>query len=177
MVTHLRFRPRSNRKPVLEIDREILNQFAQSVVPEIQSVVGSFAPSIGYRIGESALTIDGHPHIGVLNYGRGPTRNGVGRSDPSLNEQIMAWIQRHNITPQERNGKTITRETLGYLITKSIHENGTRLYQEIKRGGKPRDVFGNIITESRIENLLSLLSTSYEQRLTSDLLTTLKRVQ
>lgn len=155
---------------MLDSDREILEQFGRDVVPELKLVSGSFGPSIGYHIGQSALVIDGHPHIGVLMYGRGPTGQGARRSEPSLQEAIMAWIKRHNIQPQERNGKKITQETLSFLITRSIHENGTRLYQEIKRGGKPRDPFGAIIAEARIENLLTLLSDSYEQRLTTDIL-------
>lgn len=155
---------------MLGSDKDILDQFGRAVVPELQKVSGSFGPSIGYHIGQSALVIDGHPHIGVLIYGRGPTRSGVTKSDPTLKQQITAWIKRHNIQPQERNGVTITQDTLAFLITRSIHENGTRLYQEIKRGGKPRDPFGAIITEQRIDNLINLLSDSYEQRLSSDVI-------
>lgn len=160
---------------MLDSDKEILEQFARQVVPELQAVSGSFGPSIGYHFGGKALVIDAHPHIGVLMYGRGPTKQGASKGDPSLQESILAWINRHNIQPRDNGTKPITKEALSFMIAKSIHENGTRLYQEIKRGAKPKDPFGNIITEERIEAVLNLLSTSYEQRITSELLNIFKQ--
>lgn len=152
-------------------DAEILRQFAETVVSELQAVVGSFAPSVRYGIGGNALVIDGHPHIGVLNYGRGPTRSGAQSSGKPLRELILEWINRHSIQPRNDDPeRPMSKETLAFIISRSIHRNGTRLYQEIKRGAKPRDVFGNILTQDRIDNLLSLLSGEYEQRVVNDLM-------
>ncbi len=157
-------------------ERNILEQFALAVIPELQSVTGSFGPSIRAEVGYSGLTIDGHPHLGVLMYGRGPTRSGAGRSEPSLEESILAWINRHNIQPKPSdNGKQITVEKLAFLIARSIHKYGTKLYQEIQRGGQPRDPFGAIITESRIDAMLSQITDVYEIRLTSDMVRALTR--
>lgn len=152
-------------------DAEILEQFARAVVPELQNVTGSFGPSIRYGVGGNALVIDGHPHIGVLMYGRGPTTQGAAKGDPSLYDQILSWINRHNIQPRNDDPeRPMTSESLAHAITRSIHRNGTRLYQEIKRGAQPKDIFGQVITEERITNLLSMLSENYEQILISDLL-------
>ena len=158
-----------------ERDREILEQFARQVVPELQAISTSFGPTIRYGIGGTGLLIDGHPHIGVLMYGRGPTTSAAVRGNPPLHELILDWINRKNIRPKNEDpNKPMSSESLAFLITRSIHRNGTRLYQEIKRGAAPRDVFGVVLTKDRIDNLLKLLSDNYEQRIISDLLKNLK---
>lgn len=156
-----------------ERDREILEQFARQVVPELQNVSGSFGSSIRYGVGGTGMLIDGHPHIGVLMYGRGPTTQGARRGNPPLSELILDWVRRKNIQPRNDNpDKPMSQESLAYLITQSIHRNGTRLYQEIKRGAAPRDIYGNILSEDRVNNLLLQLSDNYEARLYSDILKT-----
>lgn len=153
---------------------EILEQFAQEVVPELQTQARSFGPSIRYGIGGNALVIDGHPHIGVLMYGRGPTTSGASKGDPTLYENILSWINRHGITPKNDDPeRPMTSETLAFMISRSIHRHGTRLYQEIKRGGQPKDIFGVVLTEDRISNLLKTIADDMQTRITSDLLTNL----
>jgi hypothetical protein len=151
-------------------DEEILDQWARDVLPQLQSLSKSFGPSIRYGIGNDALLIDGHPQIGVLVYGRGPTTFGASRGEPPLRERILDWIQSKGIQPRSDNETPMSQESLAFLITRSIHRNGTRLYQEIKRGAQPRDIFGDIITEDRVNNLLKLLSDEYEQKIVSDVL-------
>lgn len=156
-------------------DEEILDQWARDVLPQLQNISQSFGPSIRYGIGSDALLIDGHPHIGVLMYGRGPTTSGVTAANPPLKELILEWVKRKNIMPRENtHGTPMSQESLAFLITQSIHRNGTRLYQEIKRGASPRDVFGEVITKDRLDNLLKLLSDEYEARIVSDLLKNLR---
>lgn len=154
-------------------DEEILEQWARDVLPQLQNISESFGPSIRYGIGSDALLIDGHPHIGVLMYGRGPTTSGATAANPPLKELILDWVKRKNIVPRNDNpDKPMSQESLAFLITQSIHRNGTRLYQEIKRGASPRDVFGNVITKERVDNLLKLLSDEYESRIISDIMKT-----
>lgn len=157
-------------------EKEILEQFARDVVPQLQAIAGSFGESIRYGVGGNALVIDGHPHINVLNYGRGPTTLGASKGDPSLKEQILSWINRHNITPRNDDPeRPMSSESLAAVITRSIHRNGTRLYQEIKRGAQPKDVFGVVLTEDRINALLSQLSENYQILITSEILKNFKQ--
>lgn len=134
--------------------RVILEQFAKDIVPELQSVSKGFAPSISYEVSDTSLTITASPYIRVLIDGRAPTRNGAPRGNPTLQEAILGWINRHSITPRAgKNGVVPTVEQLSWMISKSIHLYGTRLYQQ----GGGNNIYDTIITNSRIDALLSTL--------------------
>lgn len=139
-------------------DKEILQQFADKIVPELKAVSKGFADSITAEIDETSLTISASPFIRVLIDGRGPTRQGAKRGTPTLRQLILEWINKHSITPKALpGGKIPTPEQLSFLISRSIHEKGTLLYQ---RGGGNR-IFDPILTENRIENLLNLFGEKY----------------
>lgn len=139
-------------------NKEILEQFAKDIIPELQSVSKGFAPTISYEVGDNYLEITASPYIRVLIDGRAPTRIGAPTGSPTLQEAILSWIYRHNITGRvNANGVAPTQEQLSWAISKSIHLYGTRLYQQ----GGGNNIFDTIITNSRIENLLNLLSETY----------------
>jgi hypothetical protein len=141
-----------------ETNREIFEQFAKQIVPELQAVSKGFAPSISYEVTDNSLIITASPYIRVLIDGRAPTRSGAKRGNPTLQELILAWINRHSITPRaNKDGKVPTQEQLSWMISKSIHKYGTKLYQQ----GGGNNIFDTIITVDRIENLVNLMANKF----------------
>lgn len=142
--------------------KQIFEQFIKEVEPKIKAVVGSFASTIESEIKEDdkGLTIYASPYIRVLIDGRAPTRQGAPRGNPTLQQVILAWIERKNITPSTAD---ITREGLSWAISKSIHKKGTLLYQ---RGGGNR-IFDPILTNDLENKLLNLVADSYIAEITS----------
>lgn len=143
---------------------DIFNKFISEVEPEIKAVVGSFAPTIESKIkdNEKGFQILASPYIRVLIDGRAPTRDGATKGSPTLQEAILAWIERHSIQPKVA---TMTQESLSWAISKSIHINGTKLYQSIQAGGKQNRIFDPILTTERENKLLSLISDEYFKRI------------
>ena len=139
-------------------DKEILQQFADALVPELKSVSGRFAPSIESEVTETSITIYASPYIRVLIDGRGPTGPGASKGSPTLQQIIRAWIDQKSITPRANaSGIIPTLDQLSWAISKSIHAKGTLLYQ---RGGG-NNIYDTIITKSRIDNLVSLIGQKY----------------
>jgi hypothetical protein len=139
-------------------NEEILDQFAKEIVPELMKVSKGFAPSISYTVSDNVLEITASPYIRVLIDGRAPTRAGAKRGNPTLQQTILSWINRHSITARaNKQGKIPTPEQLSWAISKSIHLRGTKLYQQ----GGGNNIYDNIITNARIENLLNLLTNKF----------------
>lgn len=154
-----------------ERDRQILTDFANAVVPQIQNLSSSFAPSINYEINEKItgfeFLITGAPYMSVLVDGRKPTGTGAKKGAPTLQQIILAWIERKGITPKASdNGKVPTTTQLSWMISKSIHKKGTLLYQ---RGGG-NNVFDTIFTQQRIDSLVDLLTESKFAEIESEVL-------
>lgn len=144
-------------------DAEILKQFADKIVPELQAVSKRFAPSIEAVVDETSLTIYASPFIRTLIDGRGPTRSNAPKGNPTLQQIIRAWIDEKSITPYARpNGTIPTLDQLSWAISKSIHKKGDLLYQ---RGGG-NNIFESILTDSRIDNLLNLFGQKYLTEIT-----------
>jgi hypothetical protein len=157
-------------------ERELIQQFANTIVPEMQSVSKRFAPSFESLIDETEfginLNILASKYIRVLIDGRKPTKIGAPKGDPTLQQIILSWIKDKGITPRaNKNGKVPTIESLSWAISKSIHLYGTRLYQQ----GGGNEIFEPIITETRINSLLSQLERSYYINIESDLVKSLKK--
>lgn len=139
-------------------DKQILEQFAKAIVPELKKVSKRFAPSIESDVTDKSLTITASPYIWTLIDGRPPTSSGAKKGSPTLQQIIRAWIDTKSITPRPNaNGKIPTLEQLSWAISMSIHKNGDLLYQ---RGGG-NNIFESIITQSRIDALLNQFSEKY----------------
>lgn len=147
--------------------QEIFEQFAEAVEPDLQRVAGShFGKTINYEATEKGLVIDGDKHIGVMVYGRGRTKNRQ-RSTPTLQQALLEWIKNKGIIARAtKNGKIPTAEQLSWAMSKVIHERGTILY----RSSNKNWIFDNVITRSRIDNLLNMIGEEYEVYIESKLL-------
>ncbi len=141
-----------------ETTKEIFEQFAQKVVPELMEVSKRFADSIEYEATENSLLITGDKHIRVLVDGRPPTTSNPERGPKTLQQIILEWITAKSITPYPRpDGRIPTVEQLSWAISQSIHMKGDLLYQ---RGGGS-DIFDAILSEDRINSMLATLGDRY----------------
>lgn len=154
-------------------DQELLRQFAETVVPELRKVAGrSFGASIDYETTEDSLEIFGSPFISVLVDGRRPTKSGA-RSNPSLRDRILVWIEEKGIQPKpDENGNIPSIESLSFMIARSIHKKGTLLFQ---RGGG-NNIFDTVLTNDRLDALLSVFGEKYINNVESGVLRELKQI-
>jgi hypothetical protein len=103
---------------------------------------GKLHDSIAYKVEGAVLTITGNSYIYFLQYGRKKTEKG---SEPGkLRPIIRQWIDEKGIVP--RDG--ISKDSLAYLITRKIHEEGTSIWQQ---GGT--DLVSGIFNEQLVNEL------------------------
>jgi hypothetical protein len=156
-------------------NREILEQFGQSLLPEIKAVSKRFAPSVESEVKGSdlhlTLEITASEHIITLIDGRKPTRPNAPAGNPNLQQILLAWIKEKGIAPRaDKNGRVPTLEQLSFAISKSMHMYGDLLWQ---RGGG-NDIFAPIINQNRIDSLFSILQTSAYNKVTSEIVKNLE---
>jgi|GEM_PF-3622864 len=143
-------------------NKEIFQQFADKVVPELKSVSKRFANSIESEVTNNELKIVASPFIRTLIDGRRPTSPTAPKGNPTLQQIIRKWIDEKSITPKANSkGNIPTKDQLSWMISKSIHVNGDLLYQRVSKGGQQNLIFDSILTPKRIEDLLTLLSNKF----------------
>lgn len=120
---------------------------------------GRTAASLTYEIRENEAFIYGAGHIFALEFGRKPTTAG---GDGSLRDRIRVWIDEKGINPEG-----ISKDSLAYLITRKIHNEGTILH---KQGGKS-GILSDVINEQATAELSEALFFEFEQIVTNTLLT------
>ena len=145
---------------------KILNDFAINALQQLQPIAKGFAPSLAYEISEqensTELKITGHRYILTLIYGRGPTKEGATKGNPTLRETILEWVRKHSITMQdEKSGKALKDEVVAFLIAKKIHREGTLLYRNIQKGQKPINIFDDVIGRDKIDKLKKDITTDF----------------
>jgi len=139
-------------------NREIFQQFADKVIPELQKFSKRFANSIESEVTNNELKILASPFIRTLIDGRRPTSPNAKTGNPTLQQIIRDWIDEKSIVPKvDKNGNIPTKDQLSWAISKSIHVKGDLLY---RRGGG-NNIFDSILTPQRIEDLLTLLSNRF----------------
>ena len=148
----------------MSTNKEIFDQFTNTIIPELKKVSGSLGSTMYAENTENSLTIYASPFISVLWKGRKPTSMGAKTGTPTLQQAILSWIKKKGITGKANaQGNVPTEEQLSWGISKSIHLNGTRLYQQ---GGKT-NIFEPILTSNRIDNLLNLIGQQYYVQITN----------
>lgn len=155
----------------------ILNQFMQQLAGELKSNVGSgeVADSIevktteikeGVFVGATSYLL-ASVAVPALETGRAPTGKGIpGKkftSNGTLQKMLLAWIERKNIIPRPKQGKTkmrqaLTQEQLSWAMAIKIHKEGTKLYADSPVGYKKSGVVSNVINDQRIDALLGAFS-------------------
>jgi len=151
--------------------KDILQQFADVLTNDVKIVSKGFAPTITNVVTDNSIEILGSPYISVLIDGRAPTRNGATKGNPTLQEVIYSWIQKKGIQPYaDKSGREVTQKSLSWIISSSIHRNGTVLYQQIKAGAKPKDTFDRILSEQRIKAFSESIGGVFATNISSDLI-------
>jgi len=138
-------------------DPDIIRSFAEKYITDIRQSMdssgvtasGNFNRSLTYTQTDKELIIQGAAYAGAIEFGRKPSGGG---GSGVLRGLIRKWIDDKGITPTGN----ISKDSLAYLITRKIHEEGTRLYgpgADYYNRSKPSKVIDGIRTDGRIEKL------------------------
>ena len=129
--------------------KDIIKQFGERLTEDIKNAIpkatGATRDSVYIEYTKTGFIIRGGAQIGAIIDGRKPTSVGAKKGNPTVKEQILAWIKAKGIRPNEAG---MSDETLAFLIARSIHKNGFK-----GRG----NIFKNVITASRFTSLSETL--------------------
>lgn len=138
------------------ISTELLQSFAARFIDDVRDSMnasgvtasGNFNQSLMAEITPNTVVVTGAAYAGAIERGRKPTTSG---GDGSLRTLIRRWIDDKGITPQGN----ISKDSLAYLITRKIHQQGTLLYRGTDYYGrtKPSKVITGVIEDGRIDKL------------------------
>jgi hypothetical protein len=146
---------------------EVLTKYGKMIVAQLQSDIrnkplprrkgqsyvanasGKLANSVNFKVENGVLRIYADSYIYFLAYGRKPTTGG---SKPGkLKDIIREWIDAKGIEPYGN----ISKDSLAFLITRSIHKNGTSLYPQ------GSTLLSDIVNETLINGIKNDLFTSF----------------
>jgi len=129
--------------------KNIIKKFGNRLTEDIKKAIpkgtGQTADSVNIEFTKSGFIIRGGAQIGAIIDGRKPTGPGAKKGNPTVQESVYLWIKAKGIRPRESSMSDVS---LSWAIANSIHKNGYK--------GKG-NIFKNVITESRINSLTSLL--------------------
>jgi hypothetical protein len=152
---------------------KILNRYGKQSVEKMQkqakpfSASGNMVKGFRYEVTAEGLTIYGVNYLRWAETGRGATRAGAKKGNPTLREAIEQWLKFKGIPLwRDKRGRFIGRRTMAFVIARKIHREGTLLY----RKKKTRDIFSNIITEESVSKLIKQITGNYIITTNSDLL-------
>lgn len=166
---------------MLPITRQALDSFMKAGVLKIQENIrskrvtkfgamhasGHTEASIHYEITDNGAKMYGAGYVFALEFGRGPTQGGGSGGNGSLRANIRKWIDEKGIVPTpDAKGKTISKDSLAFLITRSIHKNGTLLF---KQGGNS-GILSDVVNEQEVKKLMDALFYEVETTVLSQLL-------
>ena len=137
-----------------------IKQIQENIRSKGQTASGKTAASLQREWQGDTLVISGAGHVFALEFGRGPSGSGSA-STPTLRERIRVWIDDKGINPTD-----ISKDSLAFLIARSIHRKGTLLYQSRQQSG----TLSEAINEQRMTELSKSLLAEFASVATSTLL-------
>lgn len=142
-------------------DHQILQTFADKLVTQLQAatpkVTGKTAQAITATVSEEGtLQVEGPEYIQALITGRGPSKGKGG----SLYSGILQWVKAKGLIPKEQK---MTQESLAYVITRKIHQEGSLLY---RKGGNKDSQLAKLLHTPNINPLIDQLTEYYTQEFT-----------
>jgi hypothetical protein len=156
---------------MIAFDPELVRSFADKVVFDIKQSMdvsgvtasGKFNRSLDANVTDKEVLVTGLKYAGAIESGRKPSSGGTG----ILRALIRSWIDDKGIIPTGG----ISKDSLAYLITRKIHQEGTRLYNGTDFYGrsKPSRVIRGVVKDGRIEELGSDLMINYVKQIKSEL--------
>jgi hypothetical protein len=147
----------------MKFDEEIFSAFGDAIVADLRQSIdasgirasGNLQNSLRYEVSDKEFTLFGAHYSFTAEFGRGPSQTSGG----DLRAQIRQWIDDKGIIPDG-----ITKDSLAYVITRSIHNKGTRLFDESRPDyygrTKPTDILNGVINDGRVNKLQQDLTTS-----------------
>jgi len=145
----------------MKFDEEILSSFGDAIVADLRQSIdasgirasGNLQNSLRYEVSDKAFTLFGAHYSFTAEFGRGPSQTSGG----DLRAAIRQWIDDKGIIPDG-----ITKDSLAFVITRSIHEKGTLLFSGTDHYGrtKPTDILNGVINDGRVNQLQTDLTTS-----------------
>lgn len=154
---------------VVAIDKVIVERFAKQLTTDLKNSVassgitasGELENSFRYELTDKSLRVYAAKHAGAAEDGRKPTANtGTG----ALRKAIRQWIDDKGIIPKpDSRGRTPSKDSLAYIIARSIHQNGTLLFRGTDFYGrtKPTKIIRGVVNDGRIDDLRRSLITSF----------------
>jgi hypothetical protein len=145
----------------MKFDEEIFSEFGEAIVADLRQSIdasgirasGNLQNSLRYEVSDNAFTLFGASYAFTAEFGRGPSQTSGG----DLRAEIRKWIDLKGIIPDG-----ITKDSLAFVITRSIHNKGTLLFSGTDHYGrtKPSEVLNGVINDGRINKLQEDLTTS-----------------
>jgi hypothetical protein len=145
----------------MKFDEEIFSEFGEAIVADLRQSIdasgirasGNLQNSLRYKLSDRAFTLFGASYAFTAEFGRGPSQTSGG----DLRAEIRKWIDIKGIIPDG-----ITKDSLAFVITRSIHNKGTLLFSGTDHYGrtKPSEVLNGVINDGRVNKLQEDLTTS-----------------
>ena len=149
------------KKLLEKIGDDLVDDFKASIEPVRAS--GRTSKSIHRVATDSTVEVLADRHIWALEDGRGKTKKGAKRGNPTLFERIKEWAQIRGMVSNVNDPKELG---IVYAITKKIHKKGwdakldkplTKVIQSIDEDSLLRDLIASQVTiySDRIEKSLA----------------------
>jgi hypothetical protein len=147
----------------MKFDEEIFSEFGEAIVADLRQSIdasgirasGNLQNSLRWDLTDKEFILWGAPYAFTAEFGRGPSQTSGG----DLRAEIRKWIDLKGIIPDG-----ITKDSLAFVITRSIHNKGTRLFDGSRPDHygrtKPSEVLNGVINDGRINKLQEDLTTS-----------------
>jgi hypothetical protein len=147
----------------MKFDEEIFSEFGEAIVADLRQSIdasgirasGNLQKSLRWDLTDKEFILWGAPYAFTAEFGRGPSQTSGG----DLRAEIRKWIDLKGIIPDG-----ITKDSLAFVITRSIHNKGTRLFDgsrpDFYGRTKPSEVLNGVINDGRINKLQEDLTTS-----------------
>lgn len=149
-------------------DKEILTQFINEVYADFQKVIPKSiqAKGLNKEVTDTTGIITAWKYINVLEYGRRPTKAGAKKGSPTLQQELLKWIESKGIVAKATTGKKpITQEALSWAMSRSIHKKGNLLWQQLQ--GQSNGLLSNVVSQQRINALLGAFGDKYRSQVSS----------
>ena len=147
----------------MKFDEEIFSEFGDAILADLRQSIdasgirasGNLQKSLRWDLTDTEFILWGVPYAFTAEFGRGPSQTSGG----DLRAEIRKWIDLKGIIPDG-----ITKDSLAFVITRSIHNKGTRLFDGSRPDyygrTKPSEVLNGVINDGRINKLQEDLTTS-----------------
>lgn len=153
----------------MKTDKQILYNFLETLrkklAERIPDATGKTSGSLEVVVSENQGSLLGAPHIGALEYGRGPRKN---IEDQGMWKNIQDWLMARGLPASDSNAKSLTWY---------INKHGTVANRIFKATGKTTEIISGVINESVIDRLRNEIGDKYLIDVSSDVLEQFKRMR